>query len=121
MLKGEMGKKGVRNGLHEQPEQAAPFRQFKRYPVHKLIQQLGLTAYDVPAPMEDTEFHSKTVTLPLRQGVGAPSQPVVKKGDQVQRGDLIACIPEGKLGANLHASISGTVVDVTEMEILIQQ
>ena len=36
MLKGEMGKKGVRNALHNQPEAAAPFRQYKRYPVHKL-------------------------------------------------------------------------------------
>lgn len=31
MLKGEMGKKGVRNALHNQPEAAAPFRQYKRY------------------------------------------------------------------------------------------
>jgi Na+-translocating ferredoxin:NAD+ oxidoreductase RnfC subunit len=45
----------------------------------------------------------------------------VKVGDRVERGSLIAAIPEGKLGANLHASISGTVTAVTEKEILIQQ
>ena len=117
MLKGEMGKKGVRNSLHEQPQQAAPFRQFKRYPVHKLIQQLGLSAYDVPAPMEEVALHCQTVTLPLSQGVGAPAQPVVREGDRVERGALIAAIPEGKLGANLHASLSGTVAAVTEKEI----
>ena len=121
MLKGEMGKKGVRNSLHEQPQQAAPFRDFKRYPVHKLIQQLGLSAYDVPAPLEETQFHSTSVTLPLSQGVGAPAQPVVKEGDRVERGALIAVIPEGKLGANLHASMSGTVAAVTEKEIVIRQ
>ena len=121
MLKGEMGKNGVRNALHQQPQEAAPFRQFKRYPVHKLIQQLGLTAYDVPAPMEETQMHAQAVTLPLSQGVGAPAQPVVKEGDRVERGSLIAVIPEGKLGANLHASISGTVASVTEKEIIIRQ
>ena len=121
MLKGEMGKNGVRNSLHEQPQQAAPFRQFKRYPVHKLIQQLGLSSYDVPAPMEEVAVQSQTVRLPLRQGVGAPAQPVVKNGDRVERGTLIAVIPEGKLSANLHASMSGTVTAVTEQEIIIRQ
>ena len=121
MLKGEMGKNGVRNSLHEQPQQAAPFRQFKRYPVHKLIQQLGLSSYDVPAPMEEVTVQSQTVRLPLRQGVGAPAQPVVKNGDRVERGTLIAVIPEGKLSANLHASMSGTVTAVTEQEIIIRQ
>lgn len=120
-LKGRMGKNGVRNSLRQQPQEAAPFRQFKRYPVHKLIQQLGLSAYDVPAPMEETQLHAQAVTLPLSQGVGAPAQPLVKEGDRVERGTLIAAIPEGKLGANLHASISGTVASVTEKEIIIRQ
>ena len=61
------------------------------------------------------------MSLPLSQGVGAPAQPVVKEGDQVERGTLIAAIPEGKLGANLHASLSGTVAAVTEQEIIIRQ
>jgi Na+-translocating ferredoxin:NAD+ oxidoreductase RnfC subunit len=38
---------------------------------------------------------------------------VVKIVGRVQRGDLIARIPEGKLGANVHASISGKVEAVT--------
>ena len=121
MLKGEMGKKGVRNALHNQPEAAAPFRQYKRYPVHKLIHQLGLDGYDVPAPMEDSSHDYQMVTLPLSQGVGAPAQPVVCAGDRVEKGALIAAAPEGKLGANLHASIAGTVTAVTEREITIQQ
>lgn len=121
MLKGQMGKNGVRNSLHEQPEQAAPFRQFKRYPVHKLIHQLGLSAYDVPAPMEEVALQSQEVTLPLSQGVGAPAQPVVQVGDQVEQGTLIASIPEGKLGANLHASMAGTIAAVTENAIVIRR
>ena len=104
-----------------QPEAAAPFRQYKRYPVHKLIHQLGLDGYDVPAPMEDSSCDYQMVTLPLSQGVGAPAQPVVRAGDRVEKGALIAAAPEGKLGANLHASIAGTVTAVTEREITIQQ
>ncbi|MFQ7454651.1 MAG: hypothetical protein ACLRNQ_28725 [Flavonifractor plautii] len=53
--------------------------------------------------------------------MGAPAQPVVRAGDRVEKGALIAAAPEGKLGANLHASIAGTVTAVTEREITIQQ
>jgi len=119
-LKGILGKQGIRNSLNRQPEHAAPFRETKRYPVAKLIRQLGLSKYDVPAPMDGEYLDFKRVTLPLRQNVGAPGEPVVKVGDSVKKGDRVAKIPEGKLGANLHASISGKVTAVTEQSITIQ-
>lgn len=56
MLKDKMGKKGVRNVLHNQSEVVTPFWQYKRYPVHKLIHRLGLDDYDVPAPVEDSFY-----------------------------------------------------------------
>ena len=119
-LKGVLGSQGIRNTLSAAPEQAAPFRDLKRYPVHKLVAQLGLMAWDVAAPMEEgTHFFTK-VTLPLRQNAGAPAEPVVGPGDQVKKGELIARIPEGKLGANLHASLDGQILSVTPDSITIQ-
>ena len=120
-LKGILGGQGIRNSLNNKPEHGAPFREYKRYPVHKLIHQLGLAAYDVDAPMEEhnTPVYGK-VTLPLHQNVGAPAEPVVSVGSQVEKGDLIACIPKDKLGANLHASISGTVAAIEDGSIVIQ-
>jgi len=38
-------------------------------------------------------------------------------GDRVAVGDLIARLPEGKLGANLHASLAGRVARVGETAI----
>ncbi len=120
-LKNILGSQGIRNSLNSKPEQGAPFREYKRFPVHKLIHQLGLAAYDVDAPLEETALPAYAkVTLPLRQNVGAPAEPAVQTGSQVQKGDLIARIPEGKLGANLHASISGTVTAVSDDSIVIQ-
>lgn len=119
-LKSVLGKQGIRNTLNAKPETAAPFRAYKRYPVHKLIHQLGLSQYDVPAPLEEGAYDFSTVTLPLRQNVGAPAEPVVKVGEAVARGALVGRIPEGKLGANLHASIAGTVAAVTADSITIQ-
>ena len=43
--------------------------------------------------------------------------PLVKVGDSVERGQLIAK-PSG-LGANLHASYSGIITEVTETQIVI--
>ncbi len=50
------------------------------------------------------------VVLPMAMHVGAPCNPIVKKGDQVLVGQVVAA-PAG-LGAPIHASISGTVTAV---------
>ena len=55
------------------------------------------------------------VVLPLRQHVGAPCKPIVEAGDEVKRGQLIA-EPTG-LGANIHASVTGSVSFVVENKI----
>lgn len=46
-----------------------------------------------------------TAWLPLSQHIGAPSVPVVKKGDKVVRGQLIA-ENSSFVSAGLHAPIS---------------
>lgn len=56
--------------------------------------------------------------MELRQHVGAPCKPVVEVGDKVKKGQLIA-EPQG-LGANIHTSVYGKVVDITETSILIE-
>jgi Na+-translocating ferredoxin:NAD+ oxidoreductase RnfC subunit len=43
--------------------------------------------------------------------------PRVREGDAVQLGQLLAAIPEGKLGANVHASIAGRVTKIDEDSI----
>lgn len=86
-----------------------PIRDHRRVPISRLIQRLGLTDYDVHAPLIDAALDPERVVLALSQHIGAPSVPTVQEGDTVQAGDLVAAIPEGKLGANVHASISGRV------------
>lgn len=54
----------------------------------------------------------------LRQHVGAPCEAIVKAGDKVKKGTLIAT-PTG-LGANIFASVYGEVVEVTEDRIIIK-
>lgn len=48
------------------------------------------------------------MVYPLSQHIGAPAKPIVKKGDRVLAGQLIA-EAAGFVSANIHASVSGTV------------
>lgn len=57
-------------------------------------------------------YASKSVTIPMDMHIGAPSNPIVKKGDQVLMGQIIA-EAVGGIGIPVHASVSGTVTDVS--------
>lgn len=57
----------------------------------------------------------KIVEIPLRQHIGAPCDPIVKKGDQVKVGQLIGQAPSF-VSANIHSSVSGTVLDVKKQD-----
>ena len=46
--------------------------------------------------------------LPLSQHLGAPSRPVVKVGDKVYRGQLLA-EPVGYISTSLHSSVAGRI------------
>lgn len=54
------------------------------------------------------------MAFPLQQHIGNPSIPVVRIGDLVRAGQLIACA-DGELSANLHASVSGRVVAIEDV------
>lgn len=53
------------------------------------------------------------VILPLGQNLGAPSKPIVKKGDDVKVGQLIAK-GESFISANLHSPVSGKVLKLDD-------
>lgn len=59
------------------------------------------------------------IRLSLNQNIGANNKPIVAVGDIVKRGQLIGDF-EGFIGAYLHASVSGEVIEVNEEEIVIK-
>lgn len=56
----------------------------------------------------------KFVSIPMSQHIGVHATPVVKKGDIVDKGQVIGIIEKG-LGCPIHASISGKVTDIIEI------
>ena len=63
----------------------------------------GMTPVKMPAPKE--------VLLPMSQHIGAPATPVVKVGDEVKVGQLIA-ESTGYVSAPIHSSVSGKVIKI---------
>ena len=55
------------------------------------------------------------VNIPLQQHIGAPAKPIVKKGDKVFVGTLIA-EAGGFVSAPVHSSVSGEVKDIIDTD-----
>ena len=85
----------------------------------QLIQTLQLKDYDVHIPFNSKKLETEQVKILLKQHVGEKAEPVVSTGDRVQKDQLVARAPEGKLGANIHASIGGMVTHVGDEYIKI--
>ncbi|RKD23667.1 proline reductase-associated electron transfer protein PrdC [Caminicella sporogenes DSM 14501] len=58
------------------------------------------------------------IVLPLKQHVGNLCKPIVKVGEEVKKGQLVA-LPDG-LGANIHSSVYGKVVEIKDDSIVIE-
>jgi len=87
--------------------QAHPMAEFRRVPMRRLIAKLGLGEFRNEGPLKEHTFAPRRVILPLKQHAGAPAAAVVKSGQTVRVGDLIAAPEPGKLGARIHSSIDG--------------
>ena len=55
----------------------------------------------------------KEILLPVSQHIGAPATPVVKVGDEVRVGQLVA-EASGAVSANVYASVSGKVLKIED-------
>ncbi len=95
-------------------------REFRKVPEARLMARLGLSRYDLPAPLDDELQPETSVRILLRQHIGAPAIPVVKVGDHVEYRQMIAKPADG-LSVGMHASLPGIVTDVTDTFIRIQK
>ncbi len=75
----------------------------------------GIHPHDFKKYSEDAKIEElplpKKIIIPLNQHIGAPSQPIVKKGDKVLAGQQIA-EPGGFVSIPMHSSISGKVTKI---------
>lgn len=85
------GSKRIRGGVHAEE--------------HKSLTSAQAIATHFPLP--------KRLYIPVQQHVGKPAEPVIKVGEQVLKGQLLAH-SQGMVSAPVHAPSSGIIIDVNE-------
>lgn len=118
MIKRELFKMGIKPDVPPANQAVNAMQAHRKVPVKRLVSRLGLKNFDVSAPLSEEEYLVNRVRIKLHQHVGAPSQSIVQVGQQVQKGDLIAVTPDKALGANIHASISGVIQEITDSIVI---
>lgn len=98
-----------------------PMKEARRVPQSQLRRRLKVDQYDVETPFEEIDFIPDEVKIKLQQHIGKPAKPIVNIGDYVKEGQLIGEIRESDLGAFIHSSINGKVIEVNNEFIRIQK
>lgn len=114
VVKQKLLKDGIKREPKHETYQVSIFNDTRKIPLQRLLERLEVTNYDTHPPYCDKDIQVRQVSIPLQQHLGQAATPVVREGDRVNKGDLIGEIPEGALGARVHASIDGVVESVGE-------
>ena len=121
-IKGSLGKHGLKRQNNKAPEKVRDIRASRLVSSAVLIDKLGIRKY-VKDKVErrNVKFAPKTVYIELKQHVGKPASAMVKTGDKVKIGDVVARTAYEDLGTTMHASINGKINAVTDRFIIIEK
>jgi Na+-translocating ferredoxin:NAD+ oxidoreductase RnfC subunit len=97
---------------------AHPLAHARRVPISRLMARLGLSSFKNVGALTPFDFRPTRVSIPLQQHSGTPAAPAVSIGQRVNPGDVIAEPAAGKVGARIHASISGTVKHIGDAVVI---
>lgn len=110
-------------GIHfkQQREVAVhPMKEYRRVPLSMLRQRLKVDDYECDAPYRADEPKPGVVRIKLKQHAGKPAVATVRAGDKVSAGATVGRMTDSDLGADVHASIAGTVQAVTDTHVTIE-
>lgn len=119
--KDSLRKNGVMPSKEVEQKDVNSSRNYRGVSKERLTARLGLVKYDVKAPLVDELLETEQVKISMRQHIGAPAIPCITKGEKVERGSVIGKVGDENLGTSIHASISGTVLDVNNDYVTIRK
>jgi cobalamin reductase len=99
--------------VQQRPVQVHPMKEYRRVPLSQLRRRLQIDDYERETPFADVKLRPAAVKIRMRQHAGQPAVPSVEAGKKVKQGQVVGRVEDGKLGANVHASIDGKVRAVT--------
>ncbi|MCM1990191.1 4Fe-4S dicluster domain-containing protein [Oceanirhabdus seepicola] len=117
-LKNELREKGFRYKNTESEFYAREGRENRKIPTKRLMARVDVIKYYGQEIEESKEIFVSTVKIPLQQHIGKSATSLVNIGEMVTKGQQIGSVEKGELGANIHASISGKVVEVNNFIVI---
>ncbi len=120
-IKSELQKNGVSapKGLPLAPVDKA--RTQRLVPMKRLTTRLGLSKYDIPAPLVNVDITCKKVKLMLAQSIGAPSAAAVEVGQTLAAGDVVGAFIPDRLSTPVHTPFAGRVTEVTDTYVMLEK
>jgi Na+-translocating ferredoxin:NAD+ oxidoreductase RnfC subunit len=119
LMKGQLRASGAKPNTEIRPEQSRS-RGYRRIAQSRFIERLGLGGYSDHL-YDCVRLDPEQVKIPLKHGVGRPSQACVAVGSEVAVGDVIGFVEPGDVGCLVHASIPGVVTAVDDEYITIRR
>jgi len=104
--------KGIKNPHQRSDVSLIPEYEYRKVSIPAIIKKLYLSEYVKDTPLTGYQQVNR-VRIPLNRHAGAPALSKVVPGEKVKMGDVIASSPLDKVGAVHHASIAGTVTEIT--------
>ncbi|MFA9378990.1 MAG: 4Fe-4S dicluster domain-containing protein [Lachnotalea sp.] len=117
-MKGKLRERGILVEKNMNPE-AKSSVDLSKVPTDRLVARLNLGKYNGLHAHTCIELNPKVVCIPLSQHIGKPAIAVKSIGDKVYEGEIIGRADDTGLSTNIHASLNGTVVDITPLGIKI--
>lgn len=103
------------------PGQVDVEKEGRRIPFSRLVQRLGIEQYNLSASLRKVELNTDEYTILLKQHIGVPASPIVKKGEKVKKGQKIGDVPETEMGVPIHSPINGTINFVDDKKIIVRR
>jgi Na+-translocating ferredoxin:NAD+ oxidoreductase RnfC subunit len=121
-IKRSLAAAGWKNTVHRRADLTVhPAREGRLVPLERLADRLGVSRYHATrVDWVEDEVEADRVVIRLKQHIGVPCLPSVAPGDAVRKGQPVGAVPEGKLGAPVHASIDGRVTAVDAESVTIE-
>jgi Na+-translocating ferredoxin:NAD+ oxidoreductase RnfC subunit len=116
MVRAEMGRRGIKPEEKVQ-SQVLPVRAGRLVPHARIVERTGLSSYERMLAFGGT-LEPRRVRIPLLQHTGVQATAVVTVGDTVRCGQVIGEVDREAVGARVHASIDGVVLDVGDVVVV---
>ena len=96
-----------------------PLVDYRRVPSKRIKERLDLLKFRDEGELVEFTVQPKRLEIMLKQHIGVFAKPLVTVGQHVQQGEKIATVGDS-LGAEIHSSLAGVVIEINEKAIFIE-